>query len=189
MQAALPDLNTAIIRYRILIISCLEQDNYSGAIGGLYALNALLPEEYRVKVSTDEYDRLIKTDIFIKCKHCFNEFDFYKIRVFNLNLTNLEMMISGKKYEKVWICPDCKKDNRLISSEMKKTQISTNTFLHVMPDPPNREMGIQGRTEYHNAMNIWTWTFLGELEERCGKLRHDFLNREENVLEEITDEA
>ena len=58
-----------------------------------------------------------------------------------------------------------------------------------MPEPPKREDGLMSRKNYHKNMEIWTWTFMGELEERCGKLRHDFLNREEGMLEEITDEV
>ena len=189
MQAALPDLNTAIIRYRIMITACIEREDYAGAIGGIYALNGLLPEDYRVRVSTEEFNEITKTNISIKCKHCSEEFDFYKIKVWDMLLRLIPSLLRNTKYEKTWNCPKCEKPNRLIDSEMKQTKISPNVYLHVMPEPLKREQGVLGRTAYHNSMVNWVWTFMGELEERCGKLRHDFLNRDEGMLEEITDEA
>ena len=189
MQAALPDLNSAIIRYRTLITSCLEQRNYVGCMGGLYSLNALLPTEYRVTVSTEEFDKLTKTNLFMICKHCSKEFKNTEIKMSDSLLPYIIQCIRQKKYEKVWFCPGCKKQSSLKDTEMKQEKIGNYNYLHVMPDPPKREDGLMDRRYFKKNMQIWVWTFMGELEERCGKLRHDFMNREENMIEEITDES
>jgi len=189
LQAALPDLNSAIIRYRTMISSCLDREDYIGCMGGLYSLNALLPAEYRVKVSTEEFDELTKVSCFMVCGHCSKEFKNTEIKIFDLLLPYDIQCITWQKTEKVWICSGCKNDNRLKDTEIKQEKIATYNYLHVMPEPPKREDGLMSRKNYRRSMEIWVWTFMGELEERCGKLRHDFMNRDDSMLEEITDEG
>jgi len=189
LQAALPDLNSAIIRYRTLITSCLEQKNYVGCMGGLYSLNGLLPTEYRVIVSTEEFDKLTKTNLLMICKHCSKEFKDNEVKIKDLLLPDIISCITRTKTEKVWFCPGCKMDNKLTNTIMKKEKLASYSYFHVMPEPPIRHDGLLDRREFHRNMEIWVWSFMGELEERCGKLRHDFLNREDNMIEEITDEV
>jgi len=158
-------------------------------MGGLYSLNALLPVEYRVTVSTEEFDKLTKTNLFMICKHCSKESKDNEVKIIDSLLPYDIACIKRETTEKVWFCPGCKKSNKLANTVMKKEKIATYNYLHVMPEPPKRHDGLMDRRDYHRGMEIWTWTFMGELEERCGKLRHDFLNREESMIEEITDES
>jgi len=172
-----------------MISSCLDREDYIGSMGGLYSLNALLPAEYRVKVSTEEFNELTKVSCYMICKHCSKEFKDVEIKISNLLKPYLFNCLTREKYEKVWRCPGCKKESKLKDTEFKQEKIGTYNYLHVMPEPPKREDGLMDRRYFKKNMQIWVWTFMGELEERCGKLRHDFLNREDSMLEEITDEG
>ena len=84
MQSRLPDINTAFVKYRNIVTTHLEMNDYTACFGALYALNGLLPDEYRVKISTTEYNKLTKQDIFIKCGNCNLETEYNKIKVFDL---------------------------------------------------------------------------------------------------------
>lgn len=188
MQAVLPDLNTALIRFRAMVTSHLERRDYTGCFGSLYAMNGILDPEWRVQVSTEEYNRLTKQDIFVKCKGCTKDINYNLIKIHNLLLQPITSFISGHNYEKVWICPKCKIDNKLSCTEMKQTEIQPGGFLHVVPEPPRREEGVMDRTEYHNRVSQWVWTFVKEIEERCGEERKAYLNREDSMLDIPEDE-
>ena len=187
MQAVLPDLNTAIIKFRSMITSHLKERDYTGCFGSLYAMNGILDPEFRVKVSTEEYNQLVKQDITVKCRHCGIDIDFVKIKVYDLILQTHSALLAGSKSEKCWVCTGCKKDNLLSTTEMKQTKLQPGGFLHVVPEPPTRDGGVTDRSDYHNKVSQWVWTFVKEIEERCGEERKAFLNREE-MLDNISNE-
>ncbi len=172
-----------------MITACLDREDYIGCLGGLYSLNGLLPSEYRVRVSTEEYDELTKVSCYMICKHCSKEFKDTEVTIRHLMLPHMDSVLAGKKYDDVWFCPECKKKSRVEDTEYKQEKINPGSYLHVLPDPPKREDGLMDRRYFKRNMQLWVWSCMGELEERCGKLRHDFLNREENMIEEITDEV
>lgn len=181
MQSVLPDLNTAIIKFRASVSSHLRERDYTGCFGSLYAMNGILDEEYRVKISTEEYDRLARQDITIKCQSCTETNDFLKIKVYNIIMPSLNQILSGNKYEKIWVCPKCKKDNVLSSSAMQQTKLMPGGFLGVLPEPPERQGGVTDRTDYHNKVAQWVWTFVKEIEQKCGEERKAYLNRGEMI--------
>lgn len=188
MQSALPDLNTAIIKFRNMVTSHLRERDYTGCFGCLYAMNGILDEEFRVKVSTEEYGNLVKQDITIQCQSCTETIDFLTIKVHNVLVSPLNNILSGNKFEKIWICPKCKKDNLLLSSAMKQTKLQPGGFLHIVPEPPTRQGGVTDRTDYHNKVAQWVWTFVKEIEERCGEERKAYLNRGDDIDNTIGDE-
>lgn len=187
MQSVLPDLNTALIKFRASVSSHLRERDYTGCFGSLYAMNGILDEEFRVKISTEEYDALVKQDITITCKSCTETIDFLKIKIHNLLVPYHNKLLSGNQYQKIWICPKCKKDNPLSSTAMKQTKLQPGGFLHLVPEPPTREGGVTDRTDYHNKVSQWVWTFVKEIEERCGEERKAYLNRDERG-DEVSDE-
>lgn len=150
-------------------------------------MNGILDEEYRVKVSTEEYNKLVKQDITIKCNCCTETTNFLKIKIYNILLSKTIQIITDNKYEKIWICPICKKDNKLLSSKMTQTKLQPGGFIGVLPEPPERQGGVTDRTDYHNKVAQWVWTFVKEIEQKCGEERKAYLNRGD-MLDDVSDE-
>jgi len=172
-QARLTDINTAAITYRREVISGLKAKNYSACFGSLYALNGLLPEEYRVKISDIIYEDKTKQDIFVKCKFCQIDQDFKIVKKFDLLLPLIKRILSSKTHEKIWVCTDCKKNNLLEQTELIQKILGEPYFLKVVPKPPERKDGLMDRATYHSKIQVWIWTFLDEIEERMAKFRDD----------------
>ena len=172
-QSRLPDINTAFITYRRQVLSGLSTGKYSLTFGGLYALNALLPEKYRVTISSLEYEKMTRVDIFVKCTKCKKDVDYKTIQLYDLLTTPLDELITGTEKEKVWDCPDCGYTNKLSETDMTRTTLKEPYYLRVVPKPPMRKDGIMDRTKYHQMVEQWALTFLTELEERMAQFRDD----------------
>ena len=190
MQSSLPDVNSSIMRYRVQVISQLERADYNASVGALYALNACMPAEYRVVVSNEKYAEMTKQNYMIVCSKCKTEFNFEQVQVHELLLPPVMSLAAGLLKDKFWFCPnlDCKHNNRLTKSHMKVTKLEANTYLHVMPEPPNRAQGMMGRTRFHIQMSSWIWRFLDELEERLARFRQEYIPNDQPMLEETPEE-
>ena len=181
MQSRLPDINTAFVKYRNIVTTHLEMQDYTACFGALYALNGLLPDEYRVKISTTEYNKLTRHDIFVKCNSCQVETDYSKIKVFDLIIPLIETVISGNQHEKVWLCSSCKHKNKLLKTEMRQTVLQEPYYLHVVPSPGKRRDGLNDRSSYHRKIAVWVWTMIDELEERMSMYREDNWQKDERL--------
>lgn len=70
---------------------------------------------------------------------------------------------------------------------MKQTKLQPGGFLHVVPEPPTRQGGVTDRSDYHNKVSQWVWTFVKEIEERCGEERKAFMSRND-FLDDMANE-
>ena len=61
-SAALPDLNSGYVTYRKYILTALQSQNYDLATGYLYDLNAILPDDYKVEISTIKFNEKKKEE-------------------------------------------------------------------------------------------------------------------------------
>lgn len=172
-QSRLPDINTAFITYRRQVLSGLNSLNYDLTFGALYALNGLLPEKYRVTISTLEYEQKTRKDVFAICNGCKAQIDYKTIQVYTLLLKPIEQFIEQVEDEKAWDCNKCGYTNRLQQTEMIQTTLKEPYFLKVVPKPPMRKDGVMDRTKYHQKVKEWALTFLTELEERMAQFRDD----------------
>ena len=182
-QARLPDINAAFTKYRNEVIASLKSQNYDSVFGGLYALNALLPEDpiieetglpkYRVVISDIEFLKITKPVTFCTCPHCNKTSNFNKVKVFDYLLPIHTQIISGKKYSKSWTCTFCKKICKLRSDDFSETAIKEPSFLGIVPKPPRRQEGLMDRSNYHRKITQWAWTMLDELECKMAQFRDD----------------
>src|SRR3990167_4672171 len=122
-QALLIDVNTGFIKHRLVVLSSLLSENYAAVIGSLDAMNALLPDTYRVVVDTEAYQERIRGNILALCSHCTipkeiddgegkthienvpTPTDYNTIKTLNIRLSNFEAFATGEKYKKIWVCP------------------------------------------------------------------------------------
>ena len=172
-QARLPDINTAYIKYRNEIMAALKRKDYKMMHGSLNALNALLPPEYRVMVSSIEYEKLAKIDITYQCNSCSQEFEKEQVHVFELMPNALEGLIYSTTPEKVWVCEKCKTTNKLKQTTISQIKLQNPTYFGVVPDPPERKDGLMEKRKFELHTETWCLTYLGELEMKMAKFRDD----------------
>lgn len=174
MDSKLPSLSIYWLKYHDIGIRAIGEGNYVGAIGAIYSMNALLPDEYRISVDTAKFLEVTKAQFKVICSHCNYEIDRNGLNVFDLLLSNIDSFITGKKSERVWYCTDCKAINPLLTTKIKKLENASPFFYKVIPEPPKRPMGLEGRTIYHNATVIWFYRALEELDHQLGKYRAEY---------------
>ena len=189
-QSRLIDVNTSAIKRRNEVSAGLDSRNYDKVFGALYSLNALLPDypledgrqKYRITISDYLYKLFTQHKISITCMGCKKESDFKNIKVFELIPEMLEGLISQSKKDKVWLCPKCKKCNKLSESEMSETIPKEPYFIRVVPKPPKRSDGIDDRGDYDRKMIQWAWTFVQEWEASMAQFRDDNWQKSDQVF-------
>ena len=188
-QSRLIDVNTSAIKRRNEVSAGLDSNNYDKVFGALYSLNALLPEflledgrqKYRITISDTLYKKFTIHKISIVCQSCTKEFDYQDIKVFELEPPLFEGLITGHKTDKTWLCPKCKKENKLLESEMSETVPKEPYFIRVVSKPPIRHDGIQDRSGYHRKVVQWAWTFMQEWEASMAQFRDDNWQRSDQL--------
>ena len=183
-QARLPDINTAFIRFRNEALFALKQFDYSACFGSLYTFNGMLPELYRVSISTIEYEKLVVRDVFCYCTHCNVEHNFKSVQVLAVLVPLIVSTISGDDHQKIWVCTACKKENLLAQTKMSRDSPKEPYYLKVVPKPPERKDGLMDRAKYHIKVVQWAWTFINELEAQAALFRGDYKNEDDEFFDD-----
>lgn len=165
------------------MLQSLNAKNYPNCVGSLKAMNSLLPKEYRVAISTPEFEEKIRQDIKAVCTGCSRETDYTKIHVFELALPFLDMVLARQKTTKAWMCKDCGCTNRLSMTRVKKTILQEPYHLTLVPSPPIRKTGIRDRNRYHMEFTDWVWRMTNEVEERLAQFRDDNWHKSNEMME------
>lgn len=173
VQARLPDINTAFIMYRREVIVSLKNQNWDNCFGALYALNGLLPEDYRIQISSKQFEEKTDLDIKLKCPKCDAETEYKKVKVFPLLIVGVEGMIVDCPEEKVWTCTGCKQNIRVKHTPMVQPKLQDPYFIKLVPKPPMRQEGLHSRSTFDKKIAQWVWSFLYELESQMAQFRDD----------------
>lgn len=184
-QAKLPDLNAAFVKYRSYGLQCVEIQNFSGAIGALYGINALLPDEYRIEIDTVKYLSMISEQITVVCKSCSSEFNYKDIIQKKRLLGSFESSLKGKEYDMIWICKKCNEANVVNKTKMFKSKLNKPYYLKVVEEPPEKHDGVENMMNYKKRMKKWFYTFLGELEYQLGLYRKEYTSESEDGTEKV----
>lgn len=184
-QARLPDINTAYIKYRNETIWALKNKMYNLMHGSLVGINALLPLEYQVIISTVDYDQLSKTEITYLCVHCDVQVDKQDVSVFDLQPNSIQTLVHGKMINKVWNCIKCQGINMLNRTSISQTILQNPTFLGIVPEPPTRKNGLMDKLKFNIEIERWAWLCLGELEFKMAKFRDDNWNKRDEEMSDI----
>lgn len=173
-QARLPDVNTAFIKWRNKIVTALEAEKFTAAVGSLNNFNACLPKEYQVQVSSELYaQKLGDEKVLVHCAKCNNDVDYRHVRKMEGVCSPSESLVSQTLVKAMWICSLCQAENLTTRSEFIKTQLPNPSYLGVVQDPPKRKDGILDRHSYQKKLEHWVWTMMGELEFKAAKYRDD----------------
>lgn len=186
-QASLPDVNTAFIKYRNQALFNMDNGKYDAAIGSLYAFNGCLPEDYRVRISTIEYDAKTQQKMIAKCPYCDEEIELKDIKIEKMLNSLMIGILSKEKFDKVWLCYKCKQVNRLAETEMIKYQPAEPHFIGVVPKPPQRKDSLTDRKQFDIKSENWCWKLLDELEAKAASFRRDYTPKDGSELEMMND--
>lgn len=185
-SAALPDLNSGYITYRKYILTALSSKNYDLAIGYLYDLNAILPDEYKIEISTIKFSEKKKEEtVQANCKFCKEPCLYKDLKVRNVLLSSFGEIVKGTKYEDIWNCPKCKKDNPLITTDFDQLTLPKPHYFQVVPNPPEKKTGLVDSLEYEKRMKVWIQMFTIELEHAMSKYRLEYVPKDQRELEEL----
>lgn len=194
MQAKLPDINAAFVKYRSHFLISIEIPNFSAATASLNGINALLPDEYKVEINTEKYNAAIKTKLLAICPNCKKEIQSKDVKVFDLLLNSIDSLMCGSQTIKMWPCPECHKDNEISKTSWTKDVIQLPAYNKVIPEPPQCKNGLDNRMKYEKEMTSWCYLFLEEIEYQLGIYRREFVAQSadadqlvEQVGEEFTD--
>jgi len=183
LQSRLPDINTAFNTHRRRVIVAMDQNKFLDTLGALFALNALLPVEYRVIISTQKYNNLTRQDLSAQCVKCQNQIDYSQIKPRKIITTPTMELVSNCKDQTIWICPKCKTENPTNKTTFTQTVLDKPYYLGVVPDPPNRRDGLIDRFGFDQRYKKWCWQMLYELEEKMAQFRDDNWNRGEEEFD------
>jgi len=188
-QARLPDINTAFTKFTNKALSSLESENFSSCIGSAYALNALLPDEYRVRVSTQSYNEATKKHTVAVCQYCNDEVETKTLEYNDQVKSSFEQILTSTQTEKVWLCKKCNKAQLRLMTLYKEVIPAEPYFVNCVPKPPERKDGLMSRSSYKREFTTWFWLFMGELEERMAQFRDDNWTKTEQFGDEQTTEG
>lgn len=181
-QAVLPDINTSFIKWRNKIVTALESLNYTAVHGALNNFNACLEDKYQVHVSTPEYEaKLTAEKLLCTCTKCKKDQDYRLVKKRERRTSALVEMLTGLRFQKIWICDHCKHENIITRTEFTKTKLPNPYYLGVVPDAPERKDGIMDRKGFHRKFEAWVWSYFGELEHAATKYRIDNWQKTENL--------
>jgi len=153
------------------------------AITSLSALNADLPVDFKVKISTDQYQQLIQDTITIACTVCKFDCKLVDVVQYEKDLDYLEQILAEKKTERVWKCNECKEENLMDVKNIKIIKYQQPFYTGFIPDPPRRKIGIKSRLTFANDFAIWFSIALSELESCISRYRTEYASEQE--LKEI----
>ena len=167
----------------------MENGRYDAAVGSLYAFNGCLPEDYRVKISTIEYEAKTQEKLNAKCPYCDEEIEVKDMQIEKLLNPLIIGVFTKEKYDKVWHCGKCNHVNRLVETEMIKYQLEEPSFLGIVPKPPERKDSLTDRRQFDIKFQNWCWKLLDELEAKAATFRRDYTPKDGSELEQLSEKT
>jgi len=175
MQAKLPDINAAIVRYRNNLLHAFDNNEANTVIVSWSAINALLPDDYKVEVNTEKFLKLVAENKIIICSKCEEKIPYQDVKFNDLLLSSVESLITQKKHKHVWNCPKCSFENIFNFKKIKIVKFQQPYYLEVVPEPPTRHLGIVDRSSFDTQFRRWFTLALDEIESKIGKYRADYI--------------
>ena len=167
------------------------------AVSSINFINADLPEDYKVQVSTHLYNSIVEDRKIIPCEHCTSketalkegklvltgksiptECSLTEITQYDLEMDWMEQILSGQKTKRVWNCTKCGMLNDMDVKKIKIKKYQAPFYLKIMPEAPKRRRGIQGRSSYDNEFKTWFDIAMSEIESQISKYRAEYAAQE-----------
>lgn len=169
----LPDINTALIKHRNDLVNGYIQKDYTLVRVSISAINALLPEPYKLEINTKKYLQLIEAKNFIFCENCQEDIPRKDIKVMNMEYEPTVQILIQQKERDVWLCPKCEKFADLIGSKFTSEQLQIPYYLKVIPESPVKR-GLSDRRSFDWIFGNYVEIAVSELESQIGIYRTDY---------------
>ena len=180
MQAKLPDINAALVRARMDALISFSQGNYNQCVASLEAMVALLPEEYQITMTDEDYAEAVKEHEVWKCRHCKEKIPSRDVRRDTLPMpSSLRVLAPGRRVYQVWQCPQCGKTSAVAGTDREKSELRGLYFLKAVPEPPRRTPMTNNR-EFRNEFTTWFRVARREIENMLGHYRADYVSQYED---------
>ncbi len=181
------DINTAAITYRTKCLMALDKKMYRNCIGAIISLNAELPaddpdepnKKYRIVIDTEQHYTAVKENYLIVCPSCVEEHPYHIINFFDIDLPKSVRIITGEFKERIWLCPKCNKENKLLKSKIIQSSLQKPYYLRTVPEPPKATHGLLSKLQFHQDMTDWVWLCLNAIEEGFTRFRDDNWNKKD----------
>ena len=174
MQSKLPDINSAIVTHRNAILRAYDKKDFEKIIISYRAINGLLPDDYKLEISTEKYKTEVKTKILLECRECNESTSFNDIKFMELELPKEEQVLFGKQSDTIWFCPSCKARNLKKYTATSKMEASDPTYYQIIPNPPVRK-SILDRPYFDLACSNWLFIAIPELETQIQLYRAEYV--------------
>lgn len=191
----LPDISGRFNQWTGLANKLFAAKDYQGAVGALNNMNALLGEDYRIIISTDQYRTKLAEEKWFQCNYCTMEqkqivnpgdeeeiaeyktvpyeVNYSDIKVFELRTGFLEYAMLATKANKVWRCPNCKNINKMSQTGVIESEHENPSYFKVVPDPPIRTSS--NRVGFDKNFQVWFNNYSKELENALMNYRVDYI--------------
>jgi len=202
----LPNISENFGYFRQLAINQMEKKQFVSASSSLYNLNACLGEDYLVTISTIKHNQAVKDRSAYQCNYCTmslkkiinqgeenehtkeiqvpNEIPISKIKIFDMIIPLVDSIVCGNKTMKIWMCPECGKENNMMDTKKIVPQNVDPFFLKVVPNSPIKLTGISNRLGFNEKFQNWFNNFLEEINWQEVLYRKEYKNQHGFDMEE-----
>lgn len=191
VQAKLPDVNAALVKWRMSADDSYKNGDPERAIIAIANMNALLPsfpkqeggKSYKVEVSTERYNELRLEKRTIECKQCNEQNLLNYVKQYEVRVDWAEEILSNKKTKRMWVCIKCEKGNRFSLDDVTVESVGEPYYFKVMPAPPIRQGGIRGRMTFLRDFEKWYSIAMQEMESQIGIYRTEYAQQGGELVE------
>ena len=161
--------------------SAFDKKDISKCAISFEASIALLPKEYQVEINTSKYESLARSRHNIICDNCEEESSRDVIRPYELLVSNLARLITGKRFSTVWKCPKCSHVRALEGSQTKLIKWHQPNYFKVIPEPPSRR-GLHDRIGWESKFEKWYDICCKEIEHQVALYRTEYAAQQDEVV-------
>lgn len=174
MQSKLPDINSAIVTHRNAMLRAYDRKDFEKIIISYRAINGLLPDDYKLEISTEKYKTEVKTKILIECPECNEASNLNEVKFLEFDLPQVEQILAGKQTDEIWFCPLCNARNLKKDTNTEEIEAKDPTYYKVIPHPPLRK-SILDRPYFDLNCSNWLFIAIPELENQIQLYRAEYM--------------
>lgn len=160
---------------------CDAVNNHRWALVIAYSmsLNVSLDDDYRLKVSSDEYDKAFKSNLFFECPVCKKEvpatFEYYKYS----DHIKAEHKPFSRSNDDVLYWTHCDKKFSIENLKVIDRTQSRYETVGIIPEPPRKDAAVQTR-DFEAATEKWSHIVLVEISAAMSKWRREYSSADED---------
>ena len=177
-QAALPDLNQAIITYRHSFVQALSWRDPVAILRAAVTLNGCLDNRHKISwVPWAEYKELIKAHQSVNCPHCGKMHPAHPSFTVSSKWPPAMRKVLGEKQEYRYIQCAAETTKKIWLDDPKLDWViePTNIYELELPAPlPPPHNTLAERTEWSQDIDEWSRTLATIIEDRCRRFRASY---------------